>query len=80
MVSITLSVPPEIKGLMDEFTEMNWSGFIRKQIVQKAKEIKWREEILKRLKKEENLNEWAVSLQKKHRKGRFQKLKKKGLV
>lgn len=29
MVSITLSVPPDLKKRMDEHREMNWSGQIR---------------------------------------------------
>ncbi len=32
MVSLTLSVPPELKSKMDEFPEMNWSEIARQAI------------------------------------------------
>ncbi|MEM3127004.1 MAG: hypothetical protein QW331_02970 [Candidatus Woesearchaeota archaeon] len=80
MVSITLSVPEDVKKKMENFPEMNWSGFIRKAIVEKTKELTWKEEMLKKLKEEESINEWAVKLQRTARKGRFQQLKAKGLV
>ncbi|HIG95816.1 TPA: hypothetical protein HA249_02905 [Candidatus Woesearchaeota archaeon] len=80
MVSVTLSLPPEIKQKMDHFQEMNWSGFIRKCVTEKTNELAWKEEILEKLKKEEELTVFAVDLQRKARKGRAQQLKKKGLI
>jgi len=80
MVSITLAVPEEIKQKMDEFSEINWSGFIRKEIIKKTKELELREKLLKELEKEKAVMDWAVKLQKTGRKGRFEKLKKKGLI
>jgi hypothetical protein len=80
MVSITLSVPEETRSLMKEFPEMNWSGFVRKCIHDKTKELKWEEQMLEKFKKEEKLTAWAVDLQRKARKDRYQHLKKKGLV
>jgi len=76
MVSITVSVPPEIRELMLRYPEMNWSGFVKKAISEKAKELAWRDEMLKQLKEEEPITQWAVALQKKARKGRFAELKK----
>ena len=35
MVSITLSVPEEMKKLMDSFPEMNWSSIAREAIKQR---------------------------------------------
>ena len=32
MVSITLSVPEDVRHKMDMFPEINWSGFVRKSI------------------------------------------------
>ena len=80
MVSITLSVPSEVKEVMNKFSEVNWSGFIRNQIIEKTKELSWKERMLKKLKQEQGLEEWSVNLQKNSRKNRFLELKKKGLI
>ena len=80
MVSITLAVTEEIKKKMEKFPEMNWSGFIRKAIIEKTEELSWKEKMLEGLKKESDIAEWAVKLQQKARKGRFEELKKKGLI
>ena len=76
MVSITVSVTPEIRELMQRFPEMNWSGFVKKAISEKAQELAWKEEMLKRLKNEEEFDNWAVEFQRKIRKGRYEELKK----
>ena len=39
MVSITLSVPEEVKKSMETFSEINWSGFVRKSIIEKTEEL-----------------------------------------
>ncbi|MBS3060928.1 MAG: hypothetical protein J4432_05495 [DPANN group archaeon] len=78
MVSITVSVPVHTKELMNKFSEINWSGFVRKCIEQKADQLSWKDDMLKRLKKEEEFSEWAVETLKISRKGRL--LKKKGLI
>ncbi len=80
MVSVTVSVTEDIRALMKQFPEMNWSGFVSKAITQKAEEMKWREEMLRKLQTEEGAQEWAVGLQKNARKGRYEKLRKEGLV
>ena len=80
MVSITVSVPEETRKLMKKFPEMNWSGFVRKSIIDKTKELEKIEILKHRLKEEEPITDWAVELQHKARKGRFQELKRKGLV
>ncbi len=80
MVSITLSVPVETRDLMKQFPEMNWSGFVRKSIEEKAKELEKVELLKKQLSKEEKLTDWSVALQKKSRSGRLNQLKKKGLL
>lgn len=77
MVSITLSVPEEVKSKMEKHEEINWSGFVRKCIVEKAQELETME---KWLKEEKETTDWAVKLQRMARKGRFEELKKKGLV
>ncbi|HLD88877.1 MAG TPA: hypothetical protein VI894_01590 [Candidatus Nanoarchaeia archaeon] len=80
MVSITLSVPEDVRKKMNEFDEVNWSGFIRKCIIQKAEELSWKEEMLKKLQGEKEVIEWSVKLARSSRKGRFEALKKRGLA
>ena len=80
MVSVTLSVPQEVKEKMEKFPEINWSGFIRRAIEEKTKEMSWKEELFKKLKDEEDLDDWAVKLQRASRKGRYEELKRRGLV
>ena len=80
MVSITLAVPKEVKEKMKQFDEVNWSGFIRKCIVEKTEELSWKEHMLKRLGEEKGLQEWAVKLSRQAKKGRFQALERKGMI
>ncbi len=80
MVSVTLSVPEEVKQKMNKFQEVNWSGFIRNAITEKTKELSWKEEMLQKLKGEEERTDWAVKLQQTSRQKRFEILKKKGLI
>ena len=80
MVSITLSIPEETKRKMTKFQEVNWSGFVRKSVEEKVKELSLREEMLRDLEKESEVIEWAVNLQRKARESRFKELKRKGLI
>ena len=80
MVSVTLAIPGEVKEQMESFPEMNWSGFIRGCIIEKTKELSWKDKMLKKLKEEKDITKWTVELQRKARKGRFKELQKKGLI
>ncbi len=80
MVSITLSVSPEIRMMMKRFPEINWSGFIKGMINRKVKELAWRDEMLKKAGQEEEIDEWAVNLVRNSRKGRLAKLRRAGVV
>ncbi len=62
MVSITISVPEETRKLMKRFPEINWSGLVRKSIIEKAEKLALKEEMLKQLEKEKEFNEWAVRI------------------
>jgi hypothetical protein len=62
MVSITLSIPKETRNLMKEFPEINWSGLVRKAIIEKAKKLAIKNQFLEQLEKEEEFNEWAVEI------------------
>jgi len=75
MVSITISIPEEIRKLMKRFPEVNWSGLVRQCITQKAKQLAIREELLKQFKKEKEFIDWSVELGRKAKMGRAQRLK-----
>lgn len=53
MVSVTLSVPEELKQKMDEFPEINWSEVARGAIREKVKKM----EFLKHFSSESDLTE-----------------------
>ena len=80
MVSITLSVPEEVRKLMKSFPEMNWSGFVRKQIEEKANNLAKIEEFKKQFEKEKEGVAWSVKLQRTSRSGRLKDLRSKGLL
>lgn len=80
MVSITVSVPDKTKKLMKEFPEMNWSGFVKKSIIEKATRLVKLEELKKELEDEQDATDWSVKLQRASRSGRLDALKKKGLI
>ena len=62
MVSITISVPEEVRELMKKFPEVNWSGLVRRCISQRAKQLEIKEEFVNQLKKEKEFDDWAVNL------------------
>ncbi len=68
MVSITISVPEETRKLMKKFPEVNWSGLVRKSIIEQADKLILKEELLKQLNEEKAFNEWAVKIVRKGRK------------
>ena len=80
MVSLTLSIPEEIKESMGHFQEINWSGFVRNCIEEKVEQLSWKEKMLKKMKEEESFTDWAIKATKVSREKRFNELKKKGLV
>lgn len=80
MVSITLSVSEKTKKLMNQFPEINWSGYIRKRIMQKVDELQWEQRMLEKLKKDQALSDWGIDLVQKDREKRVKELQKKGLL
>ncbi len=80
MASITLSVSEDVKHKMQEFSEVNWSRFIRKIIINKTKELEWKENLKNQLKKEEEVNRWSLDLDSKAKNARLIALKRKGLL
>ena len=80
MVSITLSVSEKTKKLMNQFPEINWSGYIRKRIMEKVDELQWEQRMLEKLKKDQALSDWGIGLVEKDREKRVKELRKKGLL
>jgi hypothetical protein len=68
MANITLSVPEETKKKMQQYPEINWSGLIKKTIEQKVCDLAWKEDMLKKLAKEEMFDQWAVDFGRKIKK------------
>ncbi len=80
MVSVTLAIPEEVKRKMEKFSEINWSGLIRNTIIEKTNQLSWKEEMVKKIRSEESISEWAVQLQRTSRKNRIKELKREGLI
>ncbi len=80
MVSVTLSIPEDVKHNMERFSEINWSGFVRKSIEQKTRELAWKEEMLKKLEQDKEFEDWCVEMGKKVNEGVAKRLKKDGLL
>ncbi len=80
MVSITLSIPEEIRKKMKQYDEINWSALVRKIIEKKVQELSWKEEMLKQLKKEEEFTNWTVEMGRKMKAERLKELKNKGII
>jgi len=80
MVSMTLSIPEDIKKKMNRFPEVNWSAIVRKMLIEKTQQLEWKENMLKQLEGEKEFTKWSVELQHAARSGRLERLKKKGLI
>ncbi len=74
MVSITISVSPEIRETMRKFEEVNWSALVRKTIIDEIKRKQLKEELLKGLEEERGFIDWSVNLGKRAKKGRLKRL------
>jgi len=80
MVSITLSVPDKTREQMKRFSEVNWSAYVRSCIEAKAKKLSWKEEMLTKLKQEDELGftDWSVEIGNKIKQGMLEKYKQEG--
>ena len=76
MASITLSIPPNIKEKMSEFPEINWSGLIKKLLEAKIKELIWKEEMLEKLEKDKEFENWTIEMGEKVNKNIAKKIEK----
>jgi len=78
MVSITLSVPKEVREQMKQFPEINWSGFVRASVESKVKQLSWKEKMLKKLESEKEFDTLALKIGDKIKEGMWKKYKKAG--
>lgn len=78
MVSITLSVPENVRELMKKYPEVNWSGFVRTAIESKVKKLAWKEQMLKQLESEKEFDAIALELGREVKQKAWEKLKKEG--
>ena len=74
MVSVTVSVPKDVREKMLEFPEVNWSALVRKSIIKEVDRLKLREEMLSELEGEKEFIDWSVELGRKAKKGRLKRL------
>lgn len=74
MVSVTLSLSEDVKRKMEEHEEINWSGLVRTMIIEKIKELEWKEKMKEVLLKEAEVTNWAVEKQKEWRKSRWNEI------
>ena len=78
MVSITLSIPESVREQMKKFPEINWSGFVRKSIEEKAKQLLWKEQMLKQLESEKEFDKEALKIGDKIKQSVWERLKREG--
>ena len=78
MVSITLSVPEDVREQMKRFPEVNWSGFVRASIESKVKQLSWKEKMLKKLASENEFDAVALEIGDKIKEGMWKRYKKEG--
>lgn len=82
MVSVTLSIPEEVREKMKQFPEINWSALIRKLLEEKIRQLKMKEELLAKLKEEDEsgFTDWTINLGRRVKEEGIKKLKKKGIL
>ena len=78
MVSITLSVPEDVREKMKRFPGVNWSGFVRVSIESEVKRLSWKEEMLKKLESEKKFDAIALEIGDKIKDGMWKRYKKEG--
>ena len=78
MVSITLSVPEEVRKEMKRFPDINWSGFVKLAIEAKVKRLIWKEQMLQQLESEKEHDETALRIGDKIKEGAWKRYQKEG--
>lgn len=82
MVSITLSIPEEIRKKMKQFPEINWSALVRKLLEEKIKQLSLKQELLAKLKeeKESGFTDWTLDAGRRLKEDEVKKLRREGLL
>ena len=80
MPNITLSIPEDVKHKMDELKEVNWSELTRRFIAERAQRLLLLKKLDKMLEHSELTDEDIMELSRKARAGRFDELKKQGVI
>jgi len=82
MVSVTLSLPEEVREKMKQFPEVNWSAFVRKLIEERVRQLLLKQELLAKLNEEKEIGftDWTIELGSKLKKEGAEKLKKERLL
>lgn len=80
MVSITVSIPEDMKKKMEQFPEINWSGLVRIVIENKIKKMTWKEEMKRKFAEEKDFTNWTVEIGRKVNQGVAERLKKEGYI
>jgi hypothetical protein len=77
MVSVMISLPDEVKKLMQQFAWVNWSELARAEVLKRQYALVKFNEMFKN---SELTDRDVEDLSKKSRKGRFKDLKSRGLI
>lgn len=78
MANITLSVPDDLKSIMREFPEINWSGLIKLSIEEKVKQLKWKKQMLEKLNSEKEFDNSALKIGDKIKEDMWKRYQRKG--
>ncbi|GEM_PF-6004917 len=65
---------------MENISEVNRSNFIINSIIEKTKELDWKQDLKNELNKEEKIEIWSLDLDSKVKKVRLKELKRRGLI
>ena len=80
MPNITLSIPASLKKKMESLPEINWSEVTREFLSEKVRRLALLMKLDKMLENSELTEEDCIRLGREAKKGRFEVLKKQGLV
>jgi len=65
---------------VENISEVNRSNFIINSIIEKTKELDWKQDLKNELNKEEKIEIWSLDLDSKVKKVRLKELKRRGLI
>jgi hypothetical protein len=68
MVSVTVSVSREVRDIMKMHNDVNWSGLVRRAILEKVEKLEAKGQLLRGLKEDASFDDWAVGIVREGRK------------